>query len=175
MRLREFCDQKRLVTEKYYSIEEHYTEKNKKKTKVGLEKLIKEDPNFLDSYLLLKDIMECEDKGSKADQLLDKAYSIALGLILDKNNKWPDRLEWDCQENRHIIRTFVIKGIYFWKNNEKEKALDIFLNLLHTDPSDDCGARYFILGIKEGLKYDEFNKRFNSEGFWDMEIDDWFF
>jgi tetratricopeptide (TPR) repeat protein len=171
----EFCDKKHSVALKYFNIEENYSENNKGKTKTSLQKLIKEDPLYLEPYLLLKDILECDDKDNDGDKLLDKAYNIALKTILDNKNQWPDKLEWDCQENRHLIRTFIVKGIYFWKKNEREKALDLFIRLLKSDPNDDCGVRYLILGIKEGLKYEDFNERFESEGFWDIDIDEWFF
>jgi len=170
----EYFDKQRNAAMKYYDIEESFTGRNLKSTKKKLEELIKEDPYYLDSYLLLSEVYIYEDNYSESDKILEMAYKNALELILDKNGNWPDSLIWGWLENRHIIRTLINKGIKYWQNDQKDLALKLFENLLRTNPNDNGGVRYLMLGIKTGLSEEAFNNKFDKGGYWDQDIDIWF-
>lgn len=60
--------------------------------KKKFKQLIKEDPDFLDSYLALCEIYMGEGRQAEAVKLLDKAYKRAIKLITDKKDNWPKAL-----------------------------------------------------------------------------------
>jgi len=171
---REYVDRDHDVMGDYYDLCERYNRKTAKTIKKQLKRLIEKDPDFLDSYLLLYQILQDEGDLSEAEKILDDAYERALKLITDKKGNWPDVLEWGWLENRHIIRTILNKAISLWKNGERDNALDLFRKLLKTNPADNVGARHYILAIRMNMSFEKFEKRFNKGGYYDMELMDWF-
>jgi len=172
--LREFVDKDHRVMSDFYDICERYNERNKALVKKELKELIEEDPDFLDPYLFLYQILEDEGDLNRAEKILNEAYRRAIALITDKDGSWPDVLEWGWLENRHIIRTILNKALSLWRNNEIEESLDLFRKLLKTNPNDNIGARFYILAIRMGMSLDDFEDRFNKGGYYDSEMIDWF-
>jgi len=174
-RQREYIDKKHKVMSAYYDLCEKYCNGSDKRViKRQLNQLIKENPDFLDSYLLLCEILQNDDNLPEAEKILDEAYERALMSITDKKGNWPDVLEWGWLENRHIIRTILNKAISLWEKGEIDGALDLFRKLLKTNPGDNVGARDFILAIRMNMSFEEFENRFNKGGYYDMELSDWF-
>lgn len=173
---REFVDEREHgeVMDAYYGITESYTGENTEEVKLKLKKLIEKDPYFLDPYLLLMEILNEEENFEQGEEVLNLAYQKAMELILDKDRNWPDILEWGWLENRHIIRTIVNKALFLWAQGENEKALELLRKLLKTNPNDNVGARDYILAIRMGLSFDDFEDRFDRGGFYDSELSDWF-
>lgn len=174
-RQRGYVDKDHVVMSGYYDLCENY--RNGSSTKVmkrRLNQLIEEDQDFLDSYLLLYEILQSEGNLPEAEKILDNAYERALKLITDKKGSWPDVLEWGWLENRHIIRTILNKAISLWKKGEIDGALDLFRRLLKTNPGDNVGARDYILAIRMNMSFEEFENHFNKGGYYDMELSDWF-
>ncbi len=172
--IREFLDKDHEVMDEYYGLCESYDERNVKTAKRQLQRLIQKDPDFLDSYLFLFEILLNEGNFSKAEKILDQAYARAINLITDKDGNWPDVLRWSWLENRHIIRTIVNKAVSLWDQGKSEPALDLLRKLLRTNPNDNPGVRYYILGIRLNLSLEEFENRFDRGGFWDRDIEEWF-
>lgn len=173
-KLREFVDKDHRVMDAYYDLCERYTGRNAKTIKGQLRRLIEKDPDFLDSYLLLHQILQDEGNFLEAEKILDQAYGRAIELITDKKGNWPDILEWSWLENRHIIRTILNKAILLWISKETDRALDLFRKLLKTNPGDNVGARDYILAIRMDMSFEEFERRFNKGGFYDIELVEWF-
>ncbi len=180
---REFVDKNRDVMEGYYdALEACYDLREESSGDVEslkllrdkINQLIEKDPDFLDPYILLYEVLREEGNPQRAEKLVDDAYERAIALITDKNGNWPDIMEWAYLENRHIIRTILNKAILLWENNDSEGALELFRKLLKTNPGDNVGARYHILAIKMGMTFDEFEGQFNKGGYYDMELVDWF-
>ncbi|MGD2250124.1 MAG: hypothetical protein PVF58_17105 [Candidatus Methanofastidiosia archaeon] len=90
----EYIDIDHEVMSEYYDLCETYTGKNWRSTKKKLKKLIEKDPDFLDSYTFLHEILFRENKVEEAKKVLNEAYERALKLITDENGNWPDVLEW---------------------------------------------------------------------------------
>ena len=172
--LKEFVDRDHRVMSDFYDLCERYNERNKVLIKRGLRRLIEEDPDFLDSYLMLYQILEDEGDFKEAEKVLDEAYRRAITLITDKDGSWPDVLEWGWLENRHIIRTILNKALLLWRKEKVEESLDLFRRLLKTNPNDNVGARYYILAIRMNMGFEEFEDRFNKGGYYDSEMMDWF-
>lgn len=173
-RQREYVDKDHKVTGAYYDLFEKYNGSNEKSIKRELKQFIEKDPNFLDSYLLLHEILQDEGNLQEAEKILNEAYEKGLKLITDKKDNWPDILEWGWLENRHIIRTILNKAISLWKNKEIDNALDLFRKLLKTNPGDNVGARDYILAIRMNMDFEEFEKRFNKGGYYNNELIEWF-
>jgi len=171
---REFIDREHEVMDEYYELCEIYNGRNTKSIKKRLKELIKKDPNFLDPYLFLYELLQYENKFSQAEKLLDEAYKRAIRLITDEKSEWPDILEWGWLQNRHIIRTIINKAVSLWEENKTEEALTLLRKLLKTNPNDNPGVRYYILAIRMGMSLEEFETRFDRDGYYDMEIVKWF-
>jgi tetratricopeptide (TPR) repeat protein len=168
---REYIDKDHAVMDRYYDLCELSDEK---KIKRELIKLINQDEYFFDSYTFLAQILESEGKEAESIKLIDDGYTKSLELILDKSGNWPDRMEWGWLENRHIIRIILNKGINEWTCGNKDQALDIFRNLLSSNPNDNAGVRFYILAVKIGLSFDEYEERFESDDHRGMDVWDWF-
>jgi len=173
----EFIDKDRFkISQRYYEFLESQDADDFKKSEKILLNLIKKDPFFFDPYTVLHEYYLFEGKGEKAYNLMRKGYKKAMDLIMH-NGKFPDSLPWGFIENRHIIRLLFNYAALLWFNDQKNDAKEIFMQLLHSNPMDNIGARYAVMGILEG--FDSFGKleeRFSTpEGFWDWEKqDDWF-
>lgn len=124
--------------------------------KKELEKLIKEDPDFLDSYLILSKIFIGEGKESEAEKTLDIAYHRALNLITDEKDCWPAKLEDSWIPNWHIINAILRKAMWLWEHDKTDDALNLLRKLLKTNPHDLFGVRHYILAISMGRDYNEF-------------------
>ena len=140
---REYVDKKHKVMGIYCDLCEKYNGGNSKFIKKQLKQLIKKNPDFLDSYLLLYEILQDEGNLQKGEKVLNEAYERAVKLITDEQGNWPDILEWGWLENRHIIRTFLNKVISLWKNKKIDNALDLFGKLLKTNPRDNVGGTIY--------------------------------
>ena len=171
---REFIDVDRPVMDEFYDVVQSYTGRNLKTIQKKLEKLIRKDPDFLDSYSMLAEVIIREKGPEEAEKLSDEAFNRAINLITDKNGNWPEILEWGWLENRHIIRTLLNKAIMLWDLEDLDPALDLFRKLLRSNPGDNIGAREFILAIRMKMTHEQFEKRFNKGGFYDMKLMDWF-
>jgi len=172
--VREYIDRDHEVMDAYYDLRENYTGRNAHSAKKQLKNLIEKDPDFLDSYTFLHQILFRENKTKEAKKVLNEAYERAINIITDENGNWPDVLEWGWLENRHIIRAILNKGVLSWGSNDTECALDLFRNLLRTNPGDNPGVRFYILAIRMGMSFKKFEKRFNRGGFYHTDLFDWF-
>jgi len=172
--MREFIDEDHPIASEYYTIMDAFTKKNGNGIISRLKNLISEDPDFFDTYNSLQDLLISIGKNDKANDLIREAYERAVRRIINKQGNWPDRLEWEYIENRHIIRAIFNQSLSFWKNNLLDQGLKIFRKLLHSNPNDNLGVRYFILAIKQKMKFSEFNKRFAKKGYYTIKIDEWF-
>ncbi len=169
-KLKEFIDENRWVMSEYYEIlEARIEEDNFKK---ALEDLIKKDKFFLDPYLELANM--CKKSKEKRVEYICLAYENALKIITNSRGKLPDLLEWGFLENRHILRALMSMAILYYEDGFCQNALELFQKILKFNPSDNTGARYYILAILEQLKLEEFNRHFDKDGYWDQQIDIWF-
>jgi tetratricopeptide (TPR) repeat protein len=167
----EFIDKNRFkVGEIYYDFLESPDANDYKKSEKLLKSMIKMDPDFFDPYTVLHEYYINEKKLKKAFDLMAEAYSRAIKLIAP-NEKFPDILHWGYIENRHIIRLLFNYATLLWIANDKDKALEILLNILKSNPNDNIGARYSILGILENFEsQDHLEEYFISD---DGEYLDW--
>jgi len=173
--MREFIDEHHSMSKKYYEIMDSYTGKNVNTVISKLKKLIQKDPNYFEAYNSLQDLLSKIGKKEEANIIIKQASERALKRIADRLGNWPDRLEWMYLENRHVIRALFNQALLFWKEDTIDSALNLFRKLLHSNPNDNLGVRYFILAIRKNIKFSEFDEWFNKKGFYTNEIDHWFY
>lgn len=169
-----FVDKNRPTQIKYYDMLDRLETATDREMEKAMKKLIKEDPDFLDPYLILHGIYQDNEKWKEADEILNEAYERAINTISEKKGNWPDLLLWGFMENRHIIRTIFNKGVILWDNGKIDEALDIFRKLLKSNPNDNVGVRDFILAIRMDMSFEEYEERFNKGGYYDSESIEWF-
>ncbi len=172
--MRVFVDRERPVSQKLREVIERYRYDIPSLIR-ALRKLIEEDPYYLETYVVLAEILENEGHLKEAEELLLEAYTKALELIRDERGRLPDRLPWKEESNRHILKAILETGIMFWELGELEKALSILKELYKMNPDDEIGVRYYITAILEGLGFEEFEMTFGKNGEYDREsLERWF-
>lgn len=169
-----FVDKNRPVQMKYYDLLDSPNIMTNREMENKIKKLIKEDPDFLDTYLILYEIYQDEGDLKNAEDILNEAYQRAINLITDKEGNWPESLMWGFLENRHIIRVIFNKAVNFWDKGQNQEALEILRKLLKTNPNDNVGARDYILAIRMGMTFEEYEQKFNKGGYYGMESVKWF-
>lgn len=169
-----FLDRDREVQNRFYQLREEEQVDDLGHLMDQLKKLINEDPDFLEPYLVLEEIYLAHEEPQNAAQIRQKAFDRALNLITDENGNWPDHLPWLHLENRHIIRTILQQAISEWEHRNWEQALDLLRFLLISNPNDNIAARFYILAIRMGFTYYGFEDRFNKGGYYDQEVNEWF-
>ncbi len=162
----------------YYDLIERYQRQEATPALVqALGRLIEQDPDFYDPYLMLRDIVVNQGQAEEGEALLNVAYERALARITDANGNWPPALEWGWLENRHLIRTLLNKALAEWTAGRTEAALDLLRKLLRSNPNDNIGAREYILAIRLGMTFEGFETMFLSPtgfGYDAMKMTDWF-
>lgn len=119
-------------------------------------RVLVKDRDFLDPYLYIVEALVDQGHEKEATDLAEQAFVRALGMILDIDGSWPDELVWGFHENRHIIKVLMRKADYEWRQGRTDNALALYKNLLKTNLSDNIGARYAIVGIRNGLTYNKY-------------------
>lgn len=174
-RIWEFYDQDHPLMEEYYDLLDRKLPIRRLKNE--MKKLIAADPSFLDPYLVTADILMAGGKEKEAKNILRTAYEKAMKRIVDKDGNWPKKMSWGRFVNRHIIRAIERWAFELWSDGKTAEALEIFRNLLRTNPDDNIGARYSILAIRLGLSstYQERFATSEPQGFIDAnKISAWF-
>lgn len=173
--IEEFIDRYHQIIHEYYNIIDEELEVPLLKRR--MRQLIKKDPNFFDPYLSLVDCLQMDGDYFQAKKILRAGYENAMRLIVDKEGRWPKVMEWAYLQNRHLIRVIDRWAYELWEGGKYEEALEIFRNLLKTNPGDNIGARYSILALKMGLNtsYEDQFLSPHIEGYIDgMKISNWF-
>lgn len=146
-----------------------------KRLRKEMEKLIAIDPLFFDPYLVVANILRDEGKEKEAKNMLRAAYEKAMQRIVDKDGNWPEVINWGWLENRHVVRAIGRWARELWSDGKSSEALEIFRNLLRTNPNDNIGARHDILAIRMGLGPNYENQFIVEPGFIDaIKISEWF-
>ena len=172
--MREFVDVERVVAQKVEKAKSLLKEGKIDKVKTLLEEAIREDPYYLESYILLSEIYEMEGNIKEAEEVLESAYKKARELI-SVEEKLPDRLEWRHPTNRHIINAMINRGVFYWELGEIDRAIKVFKEVYRLNPTDEPGVRFYLLALLEGMSFDEFEQVFSrDEGYDYKDLAHWF-
>lgn len=148
---KEFFDKARKTMSKFYDLQDIG-----RLSDVNLRVLIREDPDFYDSYLFLADNYKDSEQLKESKRLESESFKRALSRIQDKNGNWPDEMPWGWLENRHVIRALGRGADNLWMDGRNDEALDIYRKLLHSNLNDNIGARYAIIALRHGFTYDKY-------------------
>ncbi len=172
----EFIDRDRPTMQKFYDLTTQVERMKPAMAERELRALIARDPDFLDSYAMLADLLEYQDRDAEAQQLRDEAGMRALRLVLGHRGQWPQTLDWGWLENRHIIRALNMRAQHLWSTGELESGLELFRHLLASNLNDNIGARHSILAVRLGLGADDWYEPFATpEGYLRaVEVMEWF-
>jgi len=175
----EFIDRDRFkVNELYWEFIESPEADDVKKSIKALKSMIKKDANYFDPYITLHEYYLMDGDFKNAIKTIEDGFQKAIDLI-DNNGRFPDELPWGFIENRHIIRMIFNFGMFVWANDDKDIALNIFMELLKSNHNDNIGARYSIVAILEGFNsQEEYEEQFESEsghGLDYMKLEEWFY
>jgi tetratricopeptide (TPR) repeat protein len=175
----EFIDDDHAVMGRFYDLGERYAQSGPTPAiESALRKMIVQDPDFYDSYLMLRDLLRRTNRADEGEALLETAHARALARITDANENWPRALDWGWLENRHIIRTFLNQAIARWQAGDTDAALGLLRNLLRSCPNDNVGARDYLLAVRLGMTFDEFERTFKTGlgclGYDAAKMWDWF-
>jgi len=172
--MKEFVDRERESREEFQRVKDLFREGKIEEVKNGCLQLIERDPYYLEPYVLLHDIYEMEGDLRSAERVLEDALQKAEELIAPEG-RYPDRLLWKHENNRHIIRTLITAGTFYWELGELDKALEILRKVYSMNPEDEPGVRFYILAILEGMSLQEYEQVFVKEGKPDLEdLERWF-
>ena len=175
----EFIDRDRFkVNELYWKFLESPEADDVKKSIKVLKSIIKKDANYFDPYITLHEYYLMDGDVKNAIKTIEEGFKGAIDLI-DNNGRFPDELPWGFMENRHIIRMIFNFGMFIWANDEdKEIALNIFIELLKSNHNDNIGVRYSIVAILEGFSsQEEYEEQFENENSMGLEygaLEEWF-
>ncbi len=70
---------------------------------------------------------------------------------------WPKELSWYHMENRKYHRAIFFRANLYIDDNEINKGMDLFRDLLRMWPNDNQGVRYFAAGVYAGKSIQEVN------------------
>lgn len=177
-RIQEFIDKNHSAMHEFYEL----TDSNisEKKLLKEMQRLIKEDSDFYDPYLVVADIFFYNGKDGEGTAMLEEAYKRAITRIADYKGQWPKEMPWGFLENRHLMRAIEQYAILCWETGKTDEALDIFRRLLRANPNDNQGARHSILAIRLGLGVEEWQKPFEAKhkgeviGLNAIKVSEWF-
>jgi hypothetical protein len=130
-----------------------------------LKGFVKKSPRYLEPYIWLEEIYFRNRRKRSADAIFEKACDKAFKMVLSREKKWPDEMSWGDMENRTLIRIFLRKGERLWHLGQNDhllldQALNIYLNLLNSNPYDQPCARIYALAILEGISNNDFYDEF---------------
>lgn len=175
----EFIDKDRFeVNELYWEFIESPEADDIKKSIKALKGMVKKDADYFDPYITLHEYYLMDRDFKNAIKIMEEGFKRAIDLI-DNNGRFPDELPWGFIENRHIIRMIFNFGMFIWVNEDKDIALNIFMELLKSNHNDNIGARYSIVAILEGFgSQEEYEEQFESKngmGLDGMALEEWFY
>lgn len=172
----EFVDEERASGVGFYEFMDRATATNMsaRDAEKIVARMINKDPDFLDLYEAAVRIHEDLGHPDVAETFLQEAYERGVRLIADEDGNWPLHIDYGFLENRHILRAFARRIVYWYGQGKTTEALELARKVLRVSPEDNLGLRYYILAIREGMSAEQFKKRFDRGGFWDQDIWKWF-
>ncbi len=161
---REFVDMDRYdAASEYWDFLESGTAEKIDSAIEALREIIKKDPDYLDPYIELYGYLTETGEEKEAIETMKTAYERAIALIGVSKGKGFPAISWLFQENRHIVRALYSYATMLWGRKEKKSALQLYMQLLRSNPDDNIGARYAAAAILDGFEsHDEFEDRFSS-------------
>jgi hypothetical protein len=116
-------------------------------------------PAYQYAYEMLDSLKPTKDVLKQINDLEKKWFEASM-RIAEKENIFNKEVAWGWHENRPLVRGIYMGAEKLWKNNEFEKAHELFSKILKTNENDNIGARYSVKATAEKMTYEEFEKQF---------------
>jgi len=131
----------------YYDAMEDLSDGNIASAENLLQKILKNDVDFVEAYNGL--MLVYMDKGDKAKayEYADLAYAKTKKIF----PKWPKEMEWAELDNRKYLRAVCNRAIVYHENEDKKNAEKLYRLLLKLNPGDNQGVRYLLSALYAGL------------------------
>lgn len=130
-----------------------------------LKKSLKIDPRYVNAYQGLSAVYrKIGDKKMYHKHVL-KGYEETLRVF----KKLPDELSWHVIENRQYLRAIFNMATLHIENNEFEKGIVLYRQLLKMCPQDGLGARYYVALLYDGKSINDIEKLWD----WSNETQGW--
>lgn len=116
-------------------------------------------PAYQYAHTMIDSLKPNKDVLKQKDDIESKWFEASM-KIAKKEKIFNKTVAWGWHENRPFVRGIYIGAEKLWKNNEFEKAHELFSKILKTNENDNIGARYSVKATAERITYDDFEKRF---------------
>ncbi|MFH0874592.1 MAG: hypothetical protein V1859_01550 [archaeon] len=123
---------------------EHMGGGSKAKAKKCFEKVLSVFPNHIDALCAMSSL---EKDRLKSLAYLNKALNIGKKAIPEGFDMKKDRIEWIFLENRAFLRAYHTYGLFLLNENQTEKAVKVFEQMLIWNPNDNQGVRDILADI----------------------------
>ena len=162
--VREFIDKDHKISTIFYDFLDEYevSKPNPKKVIGDMKKLIEKDQDFLDPYSYIAEACYLLENYDEYFSYTYRAYLKALHKVATKDGEYPKQLLWGHIENRHIVRALNNFAQAMWDNEDVRIAIEVYRELLASNPHDNIGARFSILALRMGYLSD-YEKLFTTK------------
>ncbi|MCX6719083.1 MAG: hypothetical protein NTZ38_01765, partial [Candidatus Taylorbacteria bacterium] len=102
----------------------------------------------------------------RCNEHIKKAYEETLKIF----KTWPEELSWYDMDNRKYHRAIFYRAGLYIESGDREKGLELYIQLLKMWPNDNQGVRYYAAGVYAGKSISEINDlwdRCNDGQNWD--------
>jgi len=107
----------------------------------ALRDLIADYPEFIDVYHHLAMLLEASGREEEAFQMWQQVVQMGLECVGEGFEPGRDRLEWGYLDNRPFLRAYHGLGLAYLERGDRQKAFEIFRNILAMNPNDNQGIR----------------------------------
>jgi hypothetical protein len=138
-----------------------------------LQRLSLLDQDYLHPILLIADIEREMGNEKRADELVTEAFDKVKSIVY-RDGRWPDRMSWGWDENRHLLRALEDYADMRWRQSRLDEALDVFRRIFSMNLYDNQGIRFKILAMRMNYSFNEHTGKNDSSnedfGFWSEQF-----
>ncbi|MBV8252568.1 MAG: tetratricopeptide repeat protein [Chitinophaga sp.] len=110
-----------------------------------LKQIIKEHPYHLDAYNHLSVAFRNQEKEFESYLVAEKSYRLGKECFPKEFKVKNARLSWYVTNNRPYLRACHLWGLELQFNDEFDRAIEVFNEMLQLNPTDNQGARHLKL------------------------------
>ncbi|RAJ88101.1 transcriptional repressor TCF25 [Chitinophaga dinghuensis] len=114
-------------------------------SEIILKQIIKEHPYFLDAYNHLSVAFRNQEKEFESYLVAEKVYRLGKECFPKEFKIKTARLSWQITNNRPYLRACHLYGLELQFNEEFDKAIEVYNEMLQLNPLDNQGARHLKL------------------------------
>lgn len=133
------------VLEEFHDAIEHWRMGDVAFAEEVYRQMIDDYPEFIDAHHHLALLLSQTGRGEEAFRIWQDVVAMGLDCLPKEFEMGRDLLFWSILENRPFLRAYHSLGLEYLERDEIEKALEIFSNILATNPGDNQGVRALVI------------------------------